>query len=57
MKDPDILKTVIPVTKAFEKLGVTYYIGGSVASFAYGVPCATMDVSISRSGLKNYFAS
>mgnify|MGYP001563396316 FL=1 len=44
MKDLDILKTVIPVTKAFEKLGVIYYIGGSVASSAYGVARATMDV-------------
>lgn len=44
MKDSDILKTVIPVTKAFEKLGVAYYIGGSVASSAYGMARATMDV-------------
>lgn len=44
MKDPDILKTVIPVTKAFEELGVAYYIGGSVASSAYGMARATMDV-------------
>jgi hypothetical protein len=44
MKDPDILRTVIPVTKAFEKLGVAYYIGGSVASSAYGMARATMDV-------------
>jgi len=44
MRDLDILKTIIPVTKAFEKLGITYYIGGSVASSAYGMARATMDV-------------
>ena len=44
MTDPDILKTVMPVIDVFEKLGVAYYIGGSVASAAYGVARATMDV-------------
>ncbi|MCD4811999.1 hypothetical protein K8R14_05405 [bacterium] len=31
---------------AFEKLGVLYYIGGSVASSAYGIARATMDVDM-----------
>lgn len=44
MKDTDILRTIIPVTQAFDKLGITYYIGGSVASSAYGMARATMDV-------------
>ena len=35
-----------PVAGAFERLGVPYYIGGSVASSAYGIPRATMDVDM-----------
>lgn len=44
MKRPDILKSVMPVIKAFEKLGVKYYIAGSVASSVYGVARSTMDI-------------
>lgn len=43
MKNPDILEAIIPVANAFEKLGIAYYIGGSVASSAYGFPRSTMD--------------
>lgn len=46
MKDSDILKAITPVIKAFEKLSVAYYIGGSVASSAYGLARATLDVDI-----------
>jgi len=46
MKKPDILIAVEPVVKAFEKLGVPYYIGGSVASSAYGVARMTLDVDM-----------
>ena len=46
MKNPDIIRATEPVTNAFEKLGVPYYIGGSVASSAYGLPRSTMDVDI-----------
>ncbi len=46
MKNPDILEAIIPVANAFEKLGIAYYIGGSVASSAYGFPRSTMDVDI-----------
>lgn len=46
MKNPDIVAAVEPVVKAFEKLGVPYYIGGSVASSAYGVARATLDVDM-----------
>jgi hypothetical protein len=51
MKNPDIMTATEPVAEAFEKLGVLYYIGGSIASSAYGVPRATMDVDM-VSGLK-----
>ena len=46
MKDPDILAAVGPVAEAFEKLGILYCIGGSVASSAYGKPRATLDVDV-----------
>ncbi len=46
MKNPDILVATEPVAEAFEKLGILYYIGGSVASSAYGIPRSTMDVDI-----------
>ena len=46
MKIPDILLATEPVVKAFEKLGILYYIGGSVASSAYGIARSTLDVDI-----------
>jgi hypothetical protein len=46
MKNPDIVAAVEPVVKAFEKLEVPYFIGGSVASSAYGVARATLDVDM-----------
>ncbi|WP_446010338.1 hypothetical protein [Candidatus Electrothrix sp.] len=46
MKKSDILVATEPVAGAFERLGVPYYIGGSVASSAYGIPRATMDVDM-----------
>lgn len=46
MKNIDITETVLPLVKAFDKLGVSYYISGSVASSIYGVPRATIDVDI-----------
>lgn len=44
MKNPDTLETLEPIIKVFEKLGVSYYIGGSLASSAYGIARATMDI-------------
>jgi hypothetical protein len=46
MRDPDLLAAIGPVAKAFETLGVLYYIGGSLASSAYGAPRATLDVDM-----------
>jgi len=46
MKPPDIISAIEPVVKAFEELGVRYYIGGSVASSAYGIARATLDVDM-----------
>lgn len=44
-----LLKTAItikPAVAALEELGISYYIGGSVASSAYGIPRTTIDVDI-----------
>jgi len=46
MKKPDIISALESVIEAFNKLGITYYIGGSVASSAYGIARATMDVDV-----------
>ena len=46
MKQPDIVVALDAVIACFEKLGIDYYIGGSVASSAYGIARATMDVDI-----------
>jgi hypothetical protein len=46
MKKPDILVALDPLIKAFKKIGVPYYIGGSVASSAYGIARATLDVDL-----------
>jgi hypothetical protein len=55
MKNPDIIDAIRPIIKAFEKLGILYYIGGSIASSAYGVARATLDVDM-VSDLKNEHA-
>lgn len=46
MKKPDILAALEPISQTFDELGVQYYVGGSVASSAYGIARATLDVDI-----------
>jgi hypothetical protein len=46
MKSPDLLAAIIPVVEALDRMGVPYYIGGSIASSAYGTARATMDVDM-----------
>jgi len=46
MNQIDIVATTKPVVEAFERLGIPYSIGGSVASSTYGIARATMDVDI-----------
>jgi len=55
MKKPDILVALDPIRKAFKKLGISYYIGGSVASSAFGIARATLDVDL-VSDLKSHHA-
>ncbi len=42
----DMLQALTPVIAEFERLGVPYYIGGSLASSAYGVARATLDADL-----------
>jgi hypothetical protein len=46
MLPPDTLAAITPLVAEFEKLGVAYYIGGSIVSSVLGVPRATLDVDI-----------
>lgn len=46
MKNPDILGILEPLIRIFEEIGVPYYIGGSLASSAYGIARATMDIDL-----------
>ncbi len=46
MKPPDIIEVTLKVIKIFEKLNIGYYVGGSIASSAYGIARATLDVDI-----------
>jgi hypothetical protein len=39
----DVFAAIAPVAAAFEKLGITYLIGGSVASSLLGIPRSTVD--------------
>ena len=43
---PDILVTIMPLVEVLEELGVSYHIGGSVASSIYGLPRLTIDIDI-----------
>jgi len=46
MKKSDIVIALDMVIECFERLGIAYYIVGSVASSAYGIARATMDVDL-----------
>ncbi len=43
---PDILVSLIPLVEVLDELGVSYHIGGSVASSIYGIPRLTIDIDI-----------
>ncbi len=46
MTQSDILAALIPVVDTLEELNVGYYIGGSIASSAHGIPRSTLDVDL-----------
>ena len=53
MKPPDIIEVTLKVADIFEKLSIGYYIGGSMASSAFGVARSTLDVDIVADIKKN----
>ena len=46
MTSADLVAAMQPIADTFERLGVRYYVGGSVASSARGVPRASIDVDL-----------
>lgn len=46
MTQPDLVSAIGPIIAALEQLSVSYYIGGSVASSAHGLPRTTLDVDL-----------
>ncbi len=46
MTASDLLTALAPVVNALEALGVSYFVGGSVATSAYGVPRTSIDVDV-----------
>ena len=42
----DLLPALRPVLAEFDRLGIVYYVGGSVASSLYGEPRSTLDIDI-----------
>jgi hypothetical protein len=46
MNTSEIIDAITSIIAAFERLGIDYYIGGSVVSSVYGIPRATFDVDL-----------
>jgi hypothetical protein len=46
MTEADLVAALRPVAEAFDALGVRYFLGGSVASSAHGVPRASLDADV-----------
>jgi hypothetical protein len=46
IKQPDIIEVILKIVKVFEKLDIAYHIGGSLASSAFGIARATLDVDM-----------
>lgn len=46
MPPSDAVTAMLPVAGAFDRLGIAYYVGGSVASTAHGYPRSTVDADL-----------
>ena len=46
MKTANVIDAIVPVIEAFDSLGIHYFIGGSIASSAYGIARSTLDVDM-----------
>lgn len=46
MQIDKLFPALVPVIFAFDKIGIRYYIGGSISSSIHGIPRTTMDIDI-----------
>jgi len=46
MQINELFPALAPVVSAFDKIGILYYIGGSISSSIHGIPRTTMDIDI-----------
>jgi hypothetical protein len=46
MQINELFPALAPVVSAFHKIGILYYIGGSISSSIHGIPRSTMDIDI-----------
>ena len=46
MQKNEIITAIEPIIKIFDELKILYYIGGSIASSAYGTARSTLDVDV-----------
>jgi hypothetical protein len=56
METIDIIAALRPVVESFNELGITYYIGGSLASSIYGIPRSTLDADLIAAVRKEHVA-
>jgi hypothetical protein len=42
----DVIEALTPLVDAFDRLGITYYIGGSVSSSLHGLARQSQDVDV-----------
>ena len=42
----DLIDALVPVVKAFQKVGIRHFVGGSIASSFHGATRSTMDVDL-----------
>ena len=42
----EVIEALLPLLQAFDQLGISYYIGGSVSSSLHGLPRRTQDVDV-----------
>ena len=57
MTTTDVVAAAQRVAEAFERLGVRYYVGGSLASATRGVPRASIDVDMAAELRPEHVAS
>ncbi len=46
MQINELFPALVPVVSTFDKIGIPYYIGGSISSSIHGIPRTTMDIDI-----------